>query len=98
MFRDEKYYIGGYSLINMRNRNEIRVVEAMKEILPDFPEFCGCEICLEDVYGATLNSLKPRYKHHMTIILKDEVVTDEEIDKKVKKFIKKITGNPNHPK
>lgn len=98
MQRDEKYYIGGYSLINMRNRNETRVIEAMKEILPDTHEFCGCEICLEDVYGATLNALEPRYKHHMTIILKDDVVTDEDIVKKVKEFIKKVSGNPNHPK
>ncbi|MFC1493364.1 late competence development ComFB family protein [candidate division KSB1 bacterium] len=98
MLKDDKYFIGGYSLVNMRNRNEIRVIEAMREILPETPEFCGCDICLEDVYGATLNSLKPRYKHHMTIVLKDNEVTDENIAEKVKEIIKKVSGNPNHPK
>ena len=34
---NEKYRIGNTSLAKIRNKNETRVIEIMKRILPEFP-------------------------------------------------------------
>ncbi len=98
MQTEDKYSIFGYSLKNIRNKTEERVISVFKDTVQHYPDFCGCHICLEDVYALSMNSLKPMYKHKLTIVLKSKTTTDEEIKKVLDINIKKIIGNPNHAK
>ena len=45
----------------IRNLVEDHVVAAYDTLRPHFPEFCGCEICREDVLVYALNRVPPRY-------------------------------------
>ena len=54
---EEKYQVNGVSLERVRNRNELRVVKAMRSMLPEQEGFCGCRVCIEDVYAATASNI-----------------------------------------
>jgi competence protein ComFB len=45
----------------IRNLVEAHVRESYAGVRPRFPEFCGCEICREDVLVYALNRIPPRY-------------------------------------
>ena len=45
----------------IRNLVESRVEEAYQALRPRYPDFCGCDICREDVMVFALNRLAPRY-------------------------------------
>ena len=45
----------------IRNLVEDHVREAYGIAVGKFPEFCGCDICREDVLVYALNRLPPRY-------------------------------------
>ena len=95
MVKTIDYTIGGYSLKNIRNKNEEKVIISMRRILNEFPNFCGCDLCIEDVYALSLNSLKPKYQHHFSLTVnRDNENVD--IDRKIKNQIRKVMKNPNH--
>lgn len=41
--------------------NEIVVTREFERLLATFPEFCGCDVCRDDVIVFALNRLPPRY-------------------------------------
>jgi hypothetical protein len=45
----------------IHNLVEARVVSAYDTLRPQFPEFCGCEVCRGDVLVFALNRLQARY-------------------------------------
>jgi competence protein ComFB len=45
----------------VRNLNEIVVAREFERLRASFPEFCGCEVCHDDVIVYALNKLPPRY-------------------------------------
>ena len=45
----------------IRNLVEDHAREAYAEIRGRFPDFCGCEVCRQDVLVYALNRLPPRY-------------------------------------
>jgi hypothetical protein len=45
----------------IRNLVEDHAREAYAEIRGRFPDFCGCEVCRQDVLVYALNRLAPRY-------------------------------------
>ena len=90
---NEKYRIGNTSLAKIRNKNEARVIEMMKQILPEFPFFEPDPLNFEDVYALSLNQLPPRYVQYGTVVLREEV-TKEEIEKVVRSSIEKVMKNP----
>lgn len=45
----------------MKNLNEIVVAQEFERLKPQFPDFCGCEVCQDDVIVYALNKLPPRY-------------------------------------
>ncbi len=90
-----------YSVKIMHNTNEARVYEMMEQImeLAEYSEICTCGICLEDIYGITLNSLPPYYKHSLTIDLHRERIQDKqdkEIEIEVVRAIERVRKKPNH--
>lgn len=92
----EDYEVFGVSMENIRNRNEKKVVQFMKELIPQFPDFDYCTICLQDVYALSLNQLTPRYAQAGTIILRKDLQDDDYRDI-VEAAIEAVTRNVNHP-
>lgn len=45
----------------INNLVEARVLAAYDTLVPQFPDFCGCEICRGDVLVFALNRLQARY-------------------------------------
>ena len=70
--KSESKEVFGVSLENVRNKNEEKVIKYMKELIPQFPEFDYCSLCIQDVYALSLNQLSPRYTQAGTIILKKD--------------------------
>ncbi len=92
----EEYDVFSTSMENVRNRNEKKVIQFMLELIPQFPDFDYCTICLQDVYALALNQLPPRYTQAGTIILKKEL-RDEDFRDVVESAIETVTKNVNHP-
>ena len=89
------YQIDGFSLEQIRNRNELRVVELLRQELPKQDGFCGCRICVEDTYAAALNSLSPQYAQVGSIVLRKNLVEDD-VRETVVKAIERVHLHPKH--
>ena len=61
----------------IRNVAEEHVSAAYNTLRSHFPEFCGCEVCRDDVFVFTLNRIPPRYASSLT----GSVVTELNLDK-----------------
>jgi len=97
MDQDTRYLVGGYSLRHVRNRQELRVVDAMNRVLPTVNDFCGCRICVEDVYALTLSKLPAHYVQAGAIILRPKGPSDQDIDAAVMESVNAVREHPNHP-
>jgi len=91
----ESYVVAGTNLFFIRNRNERRVIEAMREILDGLPEFTPNDIDIQDIYALTLNSLAPRYIQQGTIVLR-EPVRPEAIHDAVRSAVDTVRQRPNY--
>lgn len=96
MNRSDRYTIDGYSLEHVRNRNEPRVVDALRRLAPEQPGFCGCPLCLEDSYALALNSIGAHYVQRGSLILRKEPPAAEEIDGAVREAMARVTEHPKH--
>jgi len=92
---ENEYNVEGFSLFHIRNRNELRVINMIKEVLPAFPEFDRCRICFEDVYALALSRVPAQYAQVGSIIIKNEI-TDDTIRDSVYEAFKAIIENPGH--
>lgn len=97
MYSQEDYVINGHSLGNVRNRTEPRVIDAIRRALSGSNGFCGCQLCVEDVYAAALNVLPAHYVQSGSMLVRREGPRDEEIDSAVAKAIRRVQAHPNHP-
>ena len=93
MIKQEKYQIGGISVINIRNRNETRVADLIVPTLSEFADYEPTELDVQDIYALTLNKLKPRYAQECSIVLV-EPVTDEMIKFQLRQAVQHIINNP----
>ncbi len=94
--KKEDYEVFGLSLENVRNKNEAKVIQFMKKLIPEFPEFDYCSLCLQDVYALSLNQLSPRYIQAGSIVLKKEL-SDEDYRDIVENSIEQVLAHKNHP-
>jgi len=83
-------------LENIRNRNEGRVLAAMEKVLPEFKTACYCDICVADIYAATLNSLPAHYVQHGGITLRSAPERNEDVENAVRDSIRIVQEQPNH--
>lgn len=69
----DKYVIAGVDLGAVRNRNEIRMTDAMRQVLEEYgnPELDMETI--QDAYAYAMNQLPARYVQSGTIVLGDPV-------------------------
>jgi competence protein ComFB len=61
----------------IRNLSEDHVIQAYGSLRRHFPDFCGCDICREDVLVFTLNRVAPRY----VASLEGSVLTEVNLEK-----------------
>ncbi|MFC1724735.1 late competence development ComFB family protein [candidate division KSB1 bacterium] len=94
--KKDKYKIDEYSLEHIRNHNEVEVIKAMKKVLSQNSDFCGCSLCLEDVYALSLNMLPAKYKQSSSIMLTKDKVPAAKIESVVVQAIEKVSGHPSH--
>lgn len=87
------YIFDGVDLGRIRNRNEVRVIAHMRELLGQYPDFSPDVIAVQDIYALALNHLPARYAQEFSIVLKDPV-TDADVREAVQKAIDTVLGNP----
>ena len=92
----QNYMINDFSLDHVRNRHEAIVLNFMREKLPGETDFCGCNLCLEDVYAVAMNTLPAHYVQRSSIILKKEPPSDADIARTVEDAFDKVKVRPNH--
>ena len=86
----------GVSLRHIQNRQERRVCEVMTAELADDEDFCGCTLCIEDVYACAMSRLRAHYLHRVSIVLKRPPPNDLEIHEEVCAAIEVVRLRPNH--
>ena len=92
----DRYTFGEVNLLFVRNKNERRVIEAMRVILPEeHADFEPNALDIQDIYALALNSLTPRYVQQGSIVLREPVKLDE-IDSAVRDAINTVRGRPNY--
>lgn len=93
---DQRYEVNGVPLERVRNRQELRVIEHMRAILPRVSGFCGCELCIEDVYAASLSQLPPQYIPLGSFAPRKDHGQEADIAAVVRRVIDKVRTRPNH--
>lgn len=91
----EKYRMGKISLYKIRNRNELRVIKLIPEILKRYKKFKPDIIDIQDIYALTLNNLPARYAQDGVIVLKEKV-NNAEIQDAIREAIKIVRERPNY--
>jgi hypothetical protein len=89
----KKYEVSGVPLENIRNRNELRVIKLMPQVLGEHLDYHPTYLDLQDIYALTLNNLPPRYRQHGTIVI-GEPVSDEEILRELRNAVRKVELAP----
>jgi hypothetical protein len=90
---DDKFMVEGVDLSRTRNRNEIRVVKAIRTVLGEPPVYTPDPKDIQDIYALALNALPPRYAQHGTIVLRDPV-RDEQILEAVRDAFIRVMEHP----
>jgi hypothetical protein len=83
----------------INNLVEARVLAAYDMLVPQFPDFCGCEICRGDVLVFALNRLQARYVATTEGMVMTELALDSEqsrvnVDVMIMEGIRKVTIAP----
>jgi competence protein ComFB len=61
----------------IRNMVEDHVRQAFEALRPHFKDFCGCDLCVDDVQVFALNRMPPRY----VTSLEGQAVTEVSLEK-----------------
>ena len=93
----ERYRFNDFTLDNVRNRQEARVVAAMRDLIPADSEFCGCRLCVEDVYAMALNTLPPQYVQTGSMMIRKSPGDEGDIRRAVADALDVVRVRPNHP-
>jgi hypothetical protein len=83
----------GINLNAIRNRNELRVIEQLPEILKEYPDFEPNIIDIQDIYALSLNLLPAFYTQNFSIVLK-KPTDDQHVRDTIREAIEIIMGNP----
>jgi hypothetical protein len=93
MKKREMYIVDSVDLSPLRNRNETRVADCMREILGAMKDEFFSDKALQDIYAYALNQLPARYAQTGTIILNDPV-RKAAIRKAVQDAFDLVAANP----
>lgn len=90
---EEKYQVGDISFYRIRNRNEVRVVKVLPDVLMEFPDYRPDTLNLQDIYALALNKLPPHYVQEISIIMQ-EPIKDNAVRDAVREAIAMVRANP----
>ena len=96
--KSEDYIIGDYSLEGIRNRYEVIVIDFIKKVTPEFPEFDSCQACLEDVYALALSRIPCTYVIDGDIAFENDEATNENVEEIVRYAMFQVMSKPRHAK
>lgn len=88
-----KYTVDDVDMFSVRNRNEARVAECMREEVEQRKDTYFSEKALQDIYAFALNQLPARYAQGGTIVLR-EPIRKGAIRKVVREAFELVTKNP----
>ncbi|MBU1041424.1 MAG: late competence development ComFB family protein [Proteobacteria bacterium] len=89
----KKYEVAGVPLENIRNRNELRVIKLLPQVLAEHLDYHPSYLDIQDIYALTLNNLPPRYRQQGTIII-SESVSDKEILRELRNSVNQVELAP----
>jgi hypothetical protein len=93
--KNDKRTFRGINLNAIRNRNELRVIAQLPEILKEYPDFEPNIVDIQDIYALSLNLLPAFYTQEFSIVLK-KTIDDQHIGIAVRKAIEIVKANPAH--
>ena len=88
-----RYTLGNIDLFALRNRNETRVIEKMREALAELGNPELPEKILRDAYALALNLLPARYAQSGSIVLRDPI-RETHLREAVAKAISQVLAYP----
>jgi hypothetical protein len=68
----------------------------LREELPNAQGFCGCRLCVEDVYAAALNQVPAHYVQTGSIVLQ-RLPSDDDLRRQVVDALTRVGSHPKHP-
>ncbi len=89
----EMYTVGGVDLTRVRNRNETRVAECLRDVLGELGNPTLPAKAVQDAFAYALNQIPARYTQFGTIVLRDPV-RREDIRKAVEEALRRVLDNP----
>ncbi|NQU65844.1 MAG: late competence development ComFB family protein [SAR324 cluster bacterium] len=89
------YVVHGVSLENVRNGYELIVIQLIKRLIPEYPKFDKCAICIEDVYALCLSRIPATYFHNESLVSLD-ANPDENIEEIVRYALFQVMSRPKH--
>ncbi|MFC1516720.1 late competence development ComFB family protein [Thermodesulfobacteriota bacterium] len=92
---EELYRFGNASLFKIRNRNELRVISKLRDLLKEFPDYAPDTLDVQDIYALTLNKLPAHYVQEGSIVL-HEPVDDTTIRDCLREAIQHVRKRPNY--
>ena len=93
MSGNDRYQVGGVDFFEVRNRNEARVVEKLREALTELGNPELPEKVLRDAYALALNQLPARYTQSGTIVLR-EPIRESHLREAVAKALSQVLAYP----
>lgn len=90
--KESQYALSGLNVSDIRNRNEIRVVKALRKALEHLNSPLAPHTIM-DIYALALNDLPARYTQTGTIVLGDPI-KEETIAQVVQAAIERVLAHP----
>jgi len=95
MEHEHDYIYNTFHLEHIRNRNETRVIHLMQQRLAGMAGFCGCRVCVEDVYAGMMNSITPHYAQVGSVVLKHQPA-EETLLASLQEVVARVEKHPRH--
>lgn len=92
---ESQYQFRSSNLFRIRNKNELRVLSMLEQVLSEYPEFDPDKMDIEDVYACALNQLPSRYVQHGTIVLREEISNQQVLDA-IHDAVERVKNNPKY--
>lgn len=92
---ESQYTIRNTALYKIRNRNELRVIKHLEDILAEFPDYTPEALDIQDIYALALNKLPSHYIQEGSIVL-HESVDDTTIRDRIREAVRLVRKRPNY--
>ena len=92
---EAQYKFGNISLYHIRNRNELRVIRHLHDIMKEYPDYRADTLDIQDIYALTLNKLPAHYVQEASVVL-HEPVDDTTIRDSIREAIQSVRQRPNY--